>query len=138
MEELPLHLAAWSGHAQTCSELIRHNADLNIKDIEGETALHNTLHFNRRETAVLLFKAGIDVNIKNNEGKSGLDFIIKEGFLDEFKQHRHGEITPSNYFLGDLKDLCGVMIRQTVADDKLEQMKEEIPSSLLHFLKLND
>ena len=40
--------------------------------------------------------------------------------------------------LGDLKDLCGVTIRQTVPHDKLEQMKDEVPSTLLQFLKLND
>ena len=30
-------------------------------------------------------------------GKSALDLIIEKGLLDEFKQARHGVITPSNY-----------------------------------------
>ena len=36
----PLHYAALDGHAQTCSELISHGADLNIKYGWGNTCIH--------------------------------------------------------------------------------------------------
>ena len=36
----PLHVAAERGHAQICYELISDNADLNIRDINGNTFIH--------------------------------------------------------------------------------------------------
>ena len=36
----PLHLAAENGHAQICSELMRHGADLDIRNIYGNTYIH--------------------------------------------------------------------------------------------------
>ena len=43
----PLHMAAAEGHTQICSDLIKHNADLNNTDIKGNTCIH---FYNRFET----------------------------------------------------------------------------------------
>ena len=79
----PLHEAVRRGKTETVAVLIRHGADLTVKNNEGNTALHMVLDSYAdeidegesdeaqvyREIAGLLIKAGTSPNIRNQAGK---------------------------------------------------------------------
>lgn len=73
-------------HAMGCEEvvnaLIARKADINIRNIKGDTALMNVLHYGAIPEDTLacvkvLVAAGIDLSIKNNNGETALDLARK-------------------------------------------------------------
>jgi len=59
--------------------LLSAGADPNIKDKEGETALHEATLGRYEEVALLLIQSGADVNASNNEGVTPLCFASGMG-----------------------------------------------------------
>ena len=59
--------------------LLSAGADLNIKDKEGKTALHEATLGEDEEVALLLIQSGADVNASNNEGVTPLCFASGMG-----------------------------------------------------------
>lgn len=58
--------------------LIKYGADVNFRDINGETALHVAFGLNNKMIKHLV-KAGADVNAKNNRGRTALEDAVIEG-----------------------------------------------------------
>ena len=52
-----------------------------------------------------------------------MTFIIERGWLDVLEKHREGEITPSNQFLGMLKDICRARVRQIFTEKQIDEIK---------------
>ena len=50
--------------------MIEHGADVNMRDEEGDTALHEAVDMSSAETVWLLLKAGADPNARNKRGES--------------------------------------------------------------------
>ena len=72
----PLMAAVYKGYDKIVAELLKHNANPNIQDSQGGTAMHYAVLFKKYEIIKLLLKAGADFNIQNNVKKSALDFAI--------------------------------------------------------------
>jgi len=53
--------------------LLAASADVNIKNINGDTPLHEAAIHNRSKIAEILLAAGADVNMRNNEARTALD-----------------------------------------------------------------
>ena len=53
--------------------LINNGADMNVQNKKGETPLHESLQWQNLEVAELLIKNGANLNIKNNLGLTALD-----------------------------------------------------------------
>lgn len=66
-----------------------------------------------------------------------MTLIIERGWLDVVEKHREGEITPSNKFLGMLKDICHARVRQIFTEKQIDEMKlrGDLPATLIHFYK---
>lgn len=64
---------------QTYALLIRHNADLNEKDMFGDTVLHNAamLHVGSNIIGILT-SSGADINSRNKEGVTPLEIAIQQ------------------------------------------------------------
>lgn len=81
----PLHLAAKYIKKQMIELLISKDADVNAKDITGETPLHyatfSTLK-NKKEMVELLISKGADPNAKNDRGRTVLMRAILYGSID--------------------------------------------------------
>lgn len=51
---------------------------INAQDVNGNTALHNTIFYHNYNQAEALIQSGADVNIPNNEGNTPLHCAAKE------------------------------------------------------------
>jgi ankyrin repeat protein len=69
-----LMAAVMSGNEKIIEKLISLNADLNLKDNQGKTALIYAVFFNKNEVVKLLLKAGSDKKITDNDGRTALDY----------------------------------------------------------------
>ncbi|KAL9079454.1 MAG: hypothetical protein Q9157_001663 [Trypethelium eluteriae] len=58
----PLHQAAWTGDEDSIALLLEHSAEIDAKDIWGDTPLSIALAQKQLQTAVLLFDRGADVD----------------------------------------------------------------------------
>ncbi|MHC4086880.1 MAG: ankyrin repeat domain-containing protein [Planctomycetota bacterium] len=79
-----LHAAAYKGHIEIAEFLLKQGANVNVKDKDGYTPLHNTAdsflkgfprkrtEANRNRIAALLLKHGADVNATTNHGETPL------------------------------------------------------------------
>lgn len=72
----PLMAAVVKGHITIIELLLEKNADPNIQDIKGTTALHYASMSENIEIANLLVNANANCNLKNNVGKTPMDFAI--------------------------------------------------------------
>ena len=62
------------GSKEIVQMLIAKGADMKMKDIEGNTALHHACYEHKAEIAILLVKAGADDKAENNQGKNALEY----------------------------------------------------------------
>ena len=70
----PLMAAVFKKELSIVELLLKNNANPNIKDINGSTAMHYATMFKNYEIIKLLVDADSDFTIKDNNGKSALDF----------------------------------------------------------------
>lgn len=75
--ETPLHLAASFRDADVaariCDRLIANGAELNAKQIGGQTALHHAVGLGSAVVVDTLILAGADPFLKDDQGKSAMD-----------------------------------------------------------------
>eukprot|EP00435_Cladocopium_sp_Y103_P069049 s165_g32.t1 len=67
-----LHLAAWNGRAEMFRLLLTANAEVEAKNWQGRTPLHNAASFGNTDVVQLLLEAKASV-AKDNNGKTPLD-----------------------------------------------------------------
>ena len=91
----PLHFNAlqW-GNLEVAKALISQKADLNIKDVNGQTPLHYALASRKWNLAKLYIDSGADTSLKdkNNEGLD--EYILSKGDIDAFKLF-YSNLTPT-------------------------------------------
>lgn len=63
LDDTALHVAARMDHAVVALELIDAGADLNERDISGETPLYNAVECGHTSVVMALLKSGADVNL---------------------------------------------------------------------------
>lgn len=69
-----LMAATVKGNIELVEYLIQHNADMNISDANGKTALHYAVVFNSYEIVEFLIKAGAKFDLKDNRGNTAKDY----------------------------------------------------------------
>lgn len=73
--ETALMSAARNGNLKLLNGILDLNANPNLRDNQGQTALHHAIAFNRGATAIALLQRGADPAIKNSNGKSCLQLV---------------------------------------------------------------
>ena len=67
-EVTPMHVAARAGHANILALLLEHGADMDGRDIDGDTALHRASWNGKVKAGQCLLDHGADINAQNNDG----------------------------------------------------------------------
>ncbi|CAG8510565.1 3433_t:CDS:2 [Paraglomus occultum] len=90
----PLTAAVSYNHIQIVEYLLSQRADINIRDMDGDTPLYAA---ETVEMAQLLLAHGADPTVKNAEGKTPAEVTFNEGWLDvaALLRSRTGETTPT-------------------------------------------
>lgn len=66
-----------TGQHDCAEHLIACEADLNAKDREGDTPMHDAVRLNRYKMVRLLILYGADLTIKNVDGKTPMDLVLQ-------------------------------------------------------------
>ena len=72
----PLMAAVVKGDLNIVEMLLARNADTNIADTNGTTALHYAIFFKQLDIVKLLAKAGAKSDIKDGRGQSAMDYAM--------------------------------------------------------------
>jgi ankyrin repeat protein len=96
MNQTPLHWAAWNEDGPLLDFLLKHGANINAKNIRGETALHYAAKYGQ-STLPQLLANGADPNIQadngetplywavNNEQKQAVELLVNAGARIDFQ-----------------------------------------------------
>ena len=82
LEVTPLHVAAFAGHSDILSLLIKHGADMNVQSVSGVTPLHRASAYGRLEAGQLLLDRGADVNVQNDHNIAALVYATANGHVE--------------------------------------------------------
>lgn len=96
-----LLLGAENGILALVKNAIENGADMNKKDLKGETALICASLYGYLDIVRFLVENGADVNEKNTENQTALVYASKEGYLDIVK------FLVENGTIVDIKDVNG-------------------------------
>ena len=73
----PLFKAAQYNHVGIAKKLIAHGAEVNYKDIEGDTPLHLAAFYDAKDTADVLIQGGAKIHNKNSWKNTPLDIAMQ-------------------------------------------------------------
>ena len=76
----PLHSAVAGNYTQIARMLIENNAQVNVKQQAGATALHSAAQNGNIDLLIMLLEHGADVNIRMEGGKLPADLAREKGF----------------------------------------------------------
>jgi len=79
----PLGIACKEGFLQMAEVLIKLGANVNMKDSEGNTALHFVVELDNIELVKLMLDNGADVSIANNEGFTPMSLVNNDGNISQ-------------------------------------------------------
>lgn len=77
-QQTPLHWAAWNGAGRLLEFFLKHGADINARNLDGETALHYSVQTNQRILQQLL-ESGADMDIETDSGETPLHWAATHG-----------------------------------------------------------
>ncbi|KAI0501086.1 hypothetical protein KFK09_019304 [Dendrobium nobile] len=81
----PLHLAAWSGHAEIVSYLCKNKADVGASAMDDTGAIHFASQKGHTEVVRILLSSGVSIKSINRKGMSPLHFAIQGSHIELVK-----------------------------------------------------
>ena len=75
----PLHLAARNGRVEVVHVLLRHGANVRMKDVSGRTALHQAEQFRKVKVVRVLLQHGADIGTEDSSSRTALDQAAQFG-----------------------------------------------------------
>lgn len=101
--ELPLDLALRARNSGIAATLVQHNADVNIRDLDGETLLHRAIKQEDSFAALFLLDNNCDATlVTRKENDSPLHLIAGAPDIDDLEKitekliHKNGNVNAQN------------------------------------------
>ena len=73
--------AAWESRDDIVRLLLEAGATVNLRDYQGDTALHKAVRSGNSDAIPILLQFGADPDLRNKDGKTPLD--LDDGYLRE-------------------------------------------------------
>ena len=80
----PIHWAADRGNFQMVQILLKHGADINVQDEDGQTALHYACSNEHQSVIKVLLDSFVDKSIKDQEGLMAVDVLNNDEIKSKF------------------------------------------------------
>ncbi|XP_072375506.1 ankyrin repeat and SAM domain-containing protein 1A-like, partial [Diabrotica undecimpunctata] len=80
-----LQAASQNGHLEVISVLLRHHADVEIEDKDGDRAVHHAAFGDEPAVVQLLAHAGADLNARNKRRQTALHIGVNKGHIGVVK-----------------------------------------------------
>ncbi|XP_061509044.1 E3 ubiquitin-protein ligase mind-bomb [Anopheles gambiae] len=80
-----LQAASQNGHLEVIEVLLRHNADVEIEDKDGDRAVHHAAFGDEPGVMGMLAKAGADLNARNKRRQTALHIAVNKGHFNVVK-----------------------------------------------------
>lgn len=74
----PLHYCMFGGHVHAARLLLKHGAQIDIRDVDEQTPLHLALSRGHRRAAAYLLQRGADVHLQDKHGRGVLHICLDE------------------------------------------------------------
>ena len=71
-----------AGSEKAFGLLMKNDANIRVRDNQGNTTLHKAVTYGRREFAVQLLEGGLDINATNKVGATALRYAVRSANLD--------------------------------------------------------
>ena len=78
----PIHSACAISNYEIAKLLIQHGADVDAKQMQGNTPLHSAAHNGQTTLATLLLDNGADINARNDKGETPLFMANEKNFQE--------------------------------------------------------
>ena len=136
-----LHLAAETGQIDAFQTILSEEEDKNIKNIDGQTAIHLACFNGRFNIAELLLKnsleSSIDVNAKCKRIKTGLMLACKNGHLKIAKMLMEYSVDTLSIDFNNKDDLGNTAFGHACANGHLDLVKLFMQNSTILSINLN-
>ena len=83
-----LHAASQNGHVEIVQALIKYGGDqidINLKDPDGDAAVHHAALGDHKMIIQILKNAGADLNSRNRRNQTPLHIAVNKGHLEVLK-----------------------------------------------------
>ncbi len=91
---MPLHIAAFNGHAAAIGELVNRGADVNARTVAGVTPLHRAAAAGSVVAIQELAGRGADINVQTNDGVTPLHRAAAAASVEAIRElvHRRADV----------------------------------------------
>lgn len=138
----PLHLAAWSGHAEIVSYLCKNKADAGASAMDDTSAIHFASQKGHVEVVQVLLSSGASIKSTNRKGMTPLHFAVQGSHMELVKylirkgadlgtKNKSGE-TPLDFVKSvEMRSLIDECAKSPKNEDQLRTSKPDEFSSKL-------
>ena len=117
---IPMVIAVQHGFEAVTKALLNNKADVNVRDLQGNTPLFIAAQPGKTNIFQMLLAAGADVNVENDEGRTPLSFAAENGSLEMLKLLLAAKADPNGGKL-DAPLLCAIYNKDVGAAELLLQ-----------------
>ncbi|WP_353283576.1 ankyrin repeat domain-containing protein [Wolbachia endosymbiont (group A) of Pogonocherus hispidulus] len=133
-----LLINARNGNLDKVKDLIIQGANLEAKDINGNTALHNACSNGHLKVVEYLIEKGASLKAKNKDGKTPLDLAIQEGRIDIVQAIEQIQSDLNGKLLSAVKNGDLNKIEDLVSQGTSLEVKDSNGNTLLHYASQNN
>jgi len=104
-----LHITSQNGEVKTIYKILKNtNININSQDINGNTALHIAVRYNRKQIIQYLTTCGIDIYIKNSDNKSVFNIHQRKNLNKDIKNYNKIYKTIKSNVINELSNIMNL------------------------------